>query len=116
MMISLPYPPTTLSPNARKHWAVKSRATRGYRYDCAMSAKSQGLGKLEGDMLYLRVIFCPPNKRRRDYDNAIAAFKAGQDALADVTGIDDSNFRVTYAPSFGEPMKGGAVIVDIEEG
>jgi len=36
--------------------------------------------------------------------------------MRDVTGIDDSNFRVTYAPSFGEPVKGGAVIVDIEEG
>jgi len=114
-MISLPYPPKELSPNARNHWAVKSTATKNYRHGCAKLAEKQGLTKIDAESLDLRVIFCPPDRRPRDRDNAIAAFKAGQDAIADVTGIDDHKFQVTYAPGWGNPIKGGAVIVEIGE-
>lgn len=57
-----------------------------------------------------KVTFHPPDKRKRDRDNIIASFKAGQDGLADAWGIDDNEFEITYA--LGEPRKGGAVIVE----
>jgi hypothetical protein len=36
-------------------------------------------------------------------------------AISDITGIDDSQFQVTYAAGFGEPVPGGQVIVEITQ-
>jgi len=58
-----------------------------------------------------KITFLPPDNRRRDLDNCVGAFKAGQDALAKMVGIDDSHFDVSY--SRGDPVKGGAVIVEV---
>jgi len=44
-------------------------------------------------------------------DNIIAATKALRDGLMDALGVDDSRFVVTY--EMGEPIKGGAVMVQI---
>jgi crossover junction endodeoxyribonuclease RusA len=43
----------------------------------------------------------------------IGAFKAGRDGVADALGCDDHGFRPTYR--FDEPVKGGAVVVEIGE-
>ena len=61
----------------------------------------------------LSVTFHPPDARRRDLDNAVAAFKAGQDGLADAWGVDDSAFHFHYA--FGASVKHGTVVVTDEE-
>ena len=61
----------------------------------------------------VRVQFSPPDNRRRDLDGMIASHKAAQDGIADALGVDDSKFEVTY--TIGPPIKGGAVIVQIEE-
>jgi hypothetical protein len=39
----------------------------------------------------------------------IAAMKHGIDALALITGVDDSQFKFTFAK--GEPVKGGKVVI-----
>lgn len=104
-MITLPWPPKELSPNARVHFMVKARATKAYKFDCwaSLAAHRSALrGRTE-----FRVTFCPPSSRRMDTDGMIARFKPGQDALSDITGIDDSKFVMTYAR--GEPTNGGAV-------
>lgn len=113
MKLTLPYPPSKLNPNRRHHFMALANAKKAYRWECAVDARAQKLGRVSVDTLGLRITFHPPDKRRRDRDNLIAAFKAGQDALSDVTGIDDSKFDITYAP-LGEPVKGGCVIVEIE--
>lgn len=113
--VTLPYPDAKLSPNARVHWADKASKVRAYRQACGYQAMAQGLRRIDAESLSLEIQFCPPDKRRRDRDNAIAAFKHGQDAIADVTGIDDANFTVTYAP-WGNPVPGGQVIITIGEG
>jgi len=46
-----------------------------------------------GGQIHVFLDFCPPNRRARDDDNIVAAFKAGRDGLADALGIDDANFR-----------------------
>ena len=61
--------------------------------------------------LSLRITFHPPDKRRRDRDNMIAAFKAGQDGLSDSLGVDDSQFVTSYA--VGDVIKGGSVVVEV---
>jgi crossover junction endodeoxyribonuclease RusA len=105
--ITLPYPPPSLSPNARKHYMAKARAFKAYKNDCLWALKTE-VRLHEG--IKWRLVFCPPSKRRRDIDNAIASFKAGIDALSAVTGVDDSKFELTFA--WGEVVKGGAVIVE----
>jgi len=46
-----------------------------------------------GEQIHVFLDFCPPNRRARDDDNVIAAFKAGRDGLADALKIDDCHFR-----------------------
>lgn len=89
--VLLPWPPKVLSPNARAHWAARSKAAKSYRMQCFLFAKQAGLVAPAGRVL-LSLEFLPPNKRRRDDDNLLAAFKAGRDGLADAMGVDDSLF------------------------
>jgi crossover junction endodeoxyribonuclease RusA len=106
-MISLPWPPAKLSPNARAHWAVKAKAFKTYKFQC-FALLSQHRDALRGrDSFGLK--FLPPDKHRRDLDNMLASSKAALDALSEVTGVDDSQFNLTIAK--GEPVKGGAVVI-----
>lgn len=104
-MLELPFPPSKLNPNRKTHWFEKGNIARKYRRDCGWLAKTHP------PLKKFTITFHPPDKRKRDRDNYIAAFKAGQDGLADAWGIDDSQFEITYAP-LGEPIKGGKVVVE----
>jgi crossover junction endodeoxyribonuclease RusA len=46
----------------------------------------------EGD-IHLWIDFYPPDRRQRDDDNMIAAFKSGRDGLAQAFGVNDKRFR-----------------------
>jgi crossover junction endodeoxyribonuclease RusA len=105
-VIALPWPARELSPNARVHWAKKSKAAKAYRRTCHLLTKAAGVVAPQGPVMLL-LEFCPPNRQRRDDDNCLAAFKSGRDGLADALGIDDSRF-VT------QPVQGGAVMVRIQ--
>lgn len=107
MRIELPYPPAALNPNKRMHWAKKSRAAKRYRADCHYLTPANIPMGLE-----FRLLFHPPDRRVRDLDNAIAAFKPGQDGMADAWGVDDADFRVHYPRQFSEPVKHGMVVVE----
>ena len=109
--VLLGWPPKVLSPNARTHWAARSRAAKAYRYSCFMAAKLAGLVAPAGRIL-LQLEFLPPTARRRDDDNLLASFKAGRDGLADALGIDDSLF--VSQVQIGEVHRpGGAVRVTL---
>jgi crossover junction endodeoxyribonuclease RusA len=110
MKITLPWPPSKLSPNARIHWAPKRKLTQEYRSACFYEARKSGVWPLDCDKLPLTITFCPPDRRGRDRDNMIASFKAGQDGLSDAVGIDDKHFIPTYRVE--GTIKGGAVIVE----
>lgn len=107
MTIELPFPPSALNPNKRQHWAVKARAFKAYKSQC-FAILSQHRERLHGVTAF-SIEFRPPDARRRDADNCMAACKATWDALSHVTGIDDSKFR--FSISMGRPLKGGAVLV-----
>jgi crossover junction endodeoxyribonuclease RusA len=94
--VLLPWPPSELNPNSRAHWAVKARAVKKYRAECGWALKAIALRKVAAARLTLDIVFNPPDNRRRDRDNMIAAFKAAQDSIADVTGVDDSMFETSY--------------------
>lgn len=106
-MISLPFPPAVLSPNARPHWAQKARAFKRYKADCValmLNHRKQLAGRSE-----FSITFHPPTAHRFDCDNLVARWKAGCDALSVITGVDDSEFVMTYRK--GKPVKGGAVVL-----
>lgn len=94
--IVLPWPPRELSPNGRVHWAKKAKAARAYRQACYLLAKQARLVAPATERIPLLVTFLPPDRRRRDDDNCIGAFKAGRDGLADALGVDDRRFQCTY--------------------
>ena len=91
--VTLPWPPKELSPNVRLHWAQKSKHAKAYRMACFALAHQAKLAKPETEgRVHLWIDFYPPDRRHRDDDNMIAAFKAGRDGLADALGIDDKRF------------------------
>jgi crossover junction endodeoxyribonuclease RusA len=111
--IVLPWPPKELSPNARVHWAKKSRITKGYRVACMALCRNAGLVEAPEGPLRLVLEFIPPDRRRRDDDNLLSSTKALRDGIADALGIDDSRFTTQFSVR-DEPAKGGAVRVRVE--
>ena len=111
----LPFPPSILSPNVRAHWAAKSKAAKAYRTECAWLTKAAGLRVDWDGVVHAWITFCPPDRRHRDDDNLIAAFKSGRDGIADALGIDDKRFRIHPWLS-DETRKGGVVKVRLSKG
>lgn len=112
--VTLPWPPPTLSPNARKHWAEKARATKKARFDARIACIEAGISKLPWERMHVDIVFHAPNWRPYDSDNALSRAKSSLDGIADATGIDDRHW--TYAISRGEPIEGGQIIVTLTEG
>lgn len=110
---TLGWPPKELSPNKRGHWAKAHKPRQQYKSDCYYTAKDQGLGKIDAGRLRVNIILTPPDKRRRDDDNMIGAFKYGRDAIAELIGVDDANWETSYA--FLPPKKPGKIEITIKE-
>lgn len=109
--ITLPWPPKELSPNARVHWAVLSKAKNKYRALCAWHAKQQGMKPVgEVGALHLTLTFHAPTKRAYDLDNALARMKSGLDGLSDVLWVDDSKWSLTIQKA---DTVGGFVTVEV---
>lgn len=104
--LSVPLPPKELSPNARLHWRPVADAKKNYRKQCWAMCLAQNPPKFGGNQLPVEITFYPPNKRKRDKDNLIAAFKAGQDGIADALGIDDALWVQTYHMGVVTPPEG----------
>jgi crossover junction endodeoxyribonuclease RusA len=117
--LELPWPAKELSPNARGHWAKMARFKKGARELAQWTGREAGWHRADTHENYclgedrpaITITFCPPDKRRRDLDNAIASFKSAQDGIADALGIDDSRWAVSYA--WGDVVPGGRVIVSL---
>lgn len=107
MIIELPWPYKGLSPNERPNRYYLASQKKKYRKDCYYLCLKLRELKLEPPVRF--EITFHPTRKGWDQDNMIAAFKAGQDGLADALGIDDKNFQMTR--HFGEPIKGGKIIL-----
>ena len=108
--ITLPWPPSALSPNRRQHWSQLAKAKKAYREVCGWQAKAQGVGRIEAERLHVRLLFVPPNRRAHDLDNCLARMKAGLDGLADVIGVDDRHWSLTIERA---DVIGGMVKVEV---
>ena len=107
----VPWPPPVLLPNQAKrrgNYHKARKAAAAYRKYCwAMALNARASGRI------LKIEFCPPDRRGRDDDGMIAAFKSGRDGIADATKVDDRHYRPEYV--IGEPVKGGKIIVTTGE-
>ena len=118
--ITLPWPDKVLNPNKRAHWRVKYEAKKIAReVGCllTMEAKVSTVEWYSSGLPYRIVAqytFYPPDRRHRDQDNYSAMMKSYQDGVCDVLGIDDSCFQMA-APVWGEVVKGGKVVLRLEE-
>lgn len=111
MKIELPYPPKELNPNKKLHWAVKMKHKNAYKDLVKWSA----IGKKpvlpeEGDIKIITT-FHPPDRRIRDDDNAISAWKFGRDALAELWNVNDRRFKPVY--QWGSVIPGGKVVIEV---
>lgn len=111
MIITLPWPPAGLSPNARLHWVQLAKLKKQYRQACWAQAIEQGAKKLSAGKLHLTITFIPPSRRAYDLDNCLARIKAGLDGLSDALGVDDKHWSLTIQK--GEGI-GGMVKILIE--
>lgn len=109
-MITLPYPAAILNPNKKTHWAKKWKAQKAQKDYAYLAAKAAGIPPQQ-DVYHLEITFYPPDKRRRDMDNALASCKGAFDGIALAWGVDDSKFR--YAQKWGEDVKGGKIIIKL---
>lgn len=115
MRIELPWPPSVLSPNNRKHWTVKAKAKKQYRSDCYYLTHNANVILPPGDYnLKLIIMFHPPSKRSFDTDNMLARLKSGIDGVADALGVNDKRFR-PITIDIGAPVKGGMVVLTVGE-
>lgn len=104
----LPLPPRELSPNARVHWAKKSKMTAMYRRIADGYLRSNmRLWNMEPphwERAQVQVTFCVRDRRRRDPDNLAASLKAVWDGFtdaglfADDRGLVHMPVRVTVDP------------------
>ena len=112
MTVTLPYPPSSLSPNARGHWSIKAKAAAKARRDASIICQASGIRALGWPAMHVSIEFRAPDRRRRDADNMLSSCKSLLDGLADASGVDDSRWSITITR--GAPVKGGAVIITVE--
>jgi Holliday junction resolvase RusA-like endonuclease len=93
--ITLPLPDRILSPNARAHWATKSRAVKAARATARYEATVAGGACLMLTTARIDIRAFHTIARRRDRDNLISSCKAYFDGLADAGLIaNDSGFTL----------------------
>lgn len=110
-MIELPYPAKILWPNGRGHWAVKAKAFKEHkRWAWTAGLASETPSVSEGRISWM-VTFHPKTRHPVDDDNARASLKAYQDGFSQAFLVDDKFFNAPTV-TFGEPIKGGKVVVE----
>lgn len=114
-MIELPFPAKILWPNGRGHHMAKHREFQKHKLWAyhAMLAHGGSAALTVAHRIQWSVTFYPKTRHAVDDDNARASLKAYQDGLAAAIGVDDAIFA---APTvhFGEPIKGGKIVVVIQ--
>jgi crossover junction endodeoxyribonuclease RusA len=116
IQIELGWPAKALSPNfrSRSHWpktnALKKAKKEGHLSTLA-AMRGGGAPKWSNAIIPFSITAYPPDLRDRDDDNLKASLKGHRDGIALALGIDDSRFAERF--QWGEPVKGGRIIVTI---
>lgn len=109
--LTLPWPNTALSPNARVSWAVKAKATKAAReYAYWVTKQAARHAEISADgLLLLQFTFHAPTSRHRDDDNLIRMCKPFRDGIADGLSTNDHRFR-TGTPIFARKIVAGGLV------
>lgn len=111
--LMLPWPDPILNPNKHVHWTKKHRAKVDGRETAFYIALEKGV-KLDPEKKYrVDMVYCPPDHRKRDFDNLGRAMKSAMDGMCRGLGIDDSQLRPL--PDWGPVVEGGKVEITITE-
>lgn len=113
-MISLPFPPSSLSGHAKGNWHVKAAETKKHRQwaNLAMAQwlRTNPCALGDGD-IRVRIQFTPPDNRS-DRSNFPIRAKSYLDGVADALDVNDRRFLPSY--EFLPPAKPGAVCITLE--
>jgi hypothetical protein len=112
--LRFPFPDSKLSSNSRisHRWLTKEReAARTIGYYITKDAK---LSFPKNALLELSILICPPDRRSRDDDNILTAFKSTRDGIFKALGMNDKCVRRTIL-EWGEIEKDGALYVELKE-
>lgn len=120
LRIVLPWPDKRLTPNAkrRKHWTVYRPAINADREEARLITRSamarQGKPEFPAEgKIPVTIRFVPPDRRHRDDDGMVGAFKHARDGIAAALGVNDRRFRPQY--HIAEPARPGRVEVIVGE-
>lgn len=114
-LLRLAWPERALWQNSRMHWADRAKAVKTARKAAWAVAREQNVRRVGTDSPRLIFTFHPPDARRRDLQNMPATMKPAIDGIADAMGCDDEKFRCVWPETWGEPVKGGCVMVEVRE-
>ena len=89
--IDLPDSKPPLSLNQRGHWAVHDGDRKRLRQLAAWAARAQKIPHC--DHIFTRLVWQPPDNRRRDEDNIVLTAKPLWDGLVDAGVVDDDTSR-----------------------
>jgi crossover junction endodeoxyribonuclease RusA len=108
--------PPGLSPNARTHWAQRSRLVREARTAAYYAARKERveLGQPAGPLVLHVLIAWEARRRVQDDDNAWAGLKAFRDGLADALGVDDRHMTCGSITQTKDPDKRGYIKIALE--
>lgn len=109
-MITLPFPPSTLSGHAKGHWRAKSGPTAKHR-EWARLATLGAMPSIPtaGD-IKVHIRFVPPD-HRGDRTNFPNRMKPYLDGIAEALGVNDARFLPSY--EFCAPEQPGRVEVTL---
>ena len=123
MRLVLDWPSPNLSPNQRVHWSRMASALKRSKRDtwaiASRELREQGLLNWAQSLarndtsIAVRLIFHPPDRRKRDLDNLLASHKAALDGIAQALCVDDHRFIPTL--EWGEVRRPACVIIELME-
>lgn len=94
--VSLPIPDRCLSPNARTHWAVRSKAAKRQHavafFETVEVLQWPGVTFQPAETHGVRCRWFFRDRRRRDADNLLASMKHAFDGIAEALEVDDRTF------------------------
>jgi crossover junction endodeoxyribonuclease RusA len=113
--VTLPFPPTALSPNSRMHWSALAKIKKAYREACWACTLEQNKIPAPDGGLVLELLFVKPSRRAMDRDNLLARMKSGLDGVADALKINDNRFTTVVVRVAPDDQIGGFVRLKIGE-
>ncbi|MGL6208972.1 MAG: hypothetical protein ACRC14_03980 [Paracoccaceae bacterium] len=114
MLLTLPWPPASLSGHANGHWRAKHTLTKAAKLAAFWTGKEARLPCWPNAALTFT--FHPPARGGLpDVQNMPGRCKAMIDGLAQAMGCDDRKFRPRFPDHLGPRRGEGAVVVLIEE-